>query len=175
MTTTGFVNADVNLWTPLTAMTLVALMFVGGSAGSTSGSIKVVRHLLIGKTLRRDVRQTLHPELVLPVRLNGVVVADRTIRAVMSFVLLYVGIFVLGSALVAIDVAAQGPDLSVLDTIGVTASTLGNVGPAFGVAGPMGSYAPFSDVSTIVLTGLMWLGRLEVIPIVVLFSRSYWR
>ena len=175
MTTTGFVNADVNLWTPLAAMTLVALMFVGGSAGSTSGSIKIVRHLLIGKSLRRDVRQTLHPELLLPVRLNGVVVADRTIRAVMSFVLLYVGIFVLGSAVVAIDVAVQGPDLSVLDTIGVTASTLGNVGPAFGVAGPMGSYAPFSDVSTIVLTGLMWLGRLEVIPIVVLFSRSYWR
>jgi trk system potassium uptake protein TrkH len=175
MTTTGFVNADINLWTSLTAMTLVALMFVGGSAGSTSGSIKVVRHLLIGKALRREVRQTLHPELVLPVRLNHVVVAERTIRALTSFVLLYVGIFVLGTALVAIDASIQGPDLSVLDTIGVSATTLGNVGPAFGIAGPRGSFAPFSDFSTIVLTGLMWLGRLEVIPIVVLFSRSYWR
>jgi trk system potassium uptake protein TrkH len=175
MTTTGFVNADINLWTSLTAMTLVALMFVGGSAGSTSGSIKVVRHLLIGKALRREVRQTLHPELVLPVRLNGVVVAERTIRALTSFVLLYVGIFVLGTALVAIDASIQGPDLNVLDTIGVAATTLGNVGPAFGIAGPMGSFAPFSDFSTIVLTGLMWLGRLEVIPILVLFSRSYWR
>ena len=150
-------------------------MFVGGSAGSTSGSIKVVRHLLMGKALRREIRQTVHPELVLPVRLNGVVVAERTIRALMAFVLLYVGIFVLGTALVAIDASIQGPDLSVRDTIGVTATTLGNVGPAFGVAGPMGSFAPFSDVATLVLTGLMWLGRLEVIPIVVLFSRSYWR
>jgi trk system potassium uptake protein len=175
MTTTGFANADFNLWTALASMTLVALMFVGGSAGSTAGSIKVVRHLLMGKALRREVRQTLHPELVLPVRLNGVVVSERTIRALMSFVLLYVGLFVLGTALLAIDTSFQGPDLSVLDAIGAAATALGNVGPAFGIAGPMGSFAPFSDVSTIVLTALMWLGRLEIIPIIVLFSRSYWR
>jgi trk system potassium uptake protein TrkH len=175
MTTTGFANADFNLWTALAAMTLVALMFVGGSAGSTASSIKVVRHLLMGKSLRREVRQTLHPELVLPVRLNGIVVSERTIRALMAFVLLYVGIFVLGTALIAVDASLEGPDLSVLDAIGVTATTLGNVGPAFGIAGPMGSFAPFSDFSTIVLTGVMWLGRLEIIPIVVLFSRSYWR
>jgi trk/ktr system potassium uptake protein len=175
MTTTGFANADFNLWTTLAAMTLVALMFVGGSAGSTAGSIKVVRHLLMGKALRREVRQTLHPELVLPVRLNGVVVSERTIRALMSFVLLYVGLFVLGTALLAIDTSFQGPNLSVIDAIGAAATALGNVGPAFGVAGPMGSFAPFSDVSTVVLTGLMWLGRLEIIPIVVLFSHSYWR
>jgi len=175
MTTTGFANADFSLWTALAAMTLVALMFVGGSAGSTASSIKVVRHLLMGKSLRREVRQTLHPELVLPVRLNGIVVSERTIRALMAFVLLYVGIFVLGTAAIAVDASLEGPDLSVLDAIGVTATTLGNVGPAFGVAGPMGSFAPFSDFSTIVLTGVMWLGRLEIIPIVVLFSRSYWR
>jgi trk/ktr system potassium uptake protein len=175
MTTTGFANADFSLWTSLTAMTLVALMFIGGSAGSTSGSIKVVRHLLMGKSLRREVRQTVHPELVLPVRLNGVVVHERTIRALMSFVLLYMGIFVAGAALIAIDASIQGPELSFRDTIGVAATALGNVGPAFGPAGPMGSFAPFSDVSTIVLVGLMWLGRLEVVPIVVLFTRSYWR
>jgi trk system potassium uptake protein TrkH len=175
MTTTGFANADFNLWSSLTAMTLVALMFIGGSAGSTSGSIKVVRHLLMGKSLRREVRQTVHPELVLPVRLNGVVVHERTIRALMSFVLLYMGIFVVGTALIAIDTSIQGPELSVRDAIGVTATALGNVGPAFGPAGPMGSFAPFSDASTIVLVGLMWLGRLEVVPIVVLFTRSYWR
>jgi trk system potassium uptake protein TrkH len=175
MTTTGFANTDFNLWTSLALMTLVGLMFVGGSAGSTSGSVKVVRHLLLGKSLRREMRQTVHPELVLPVRLNGVVVDERTLRALMAFVLLYVGIFILGTAGVAVDASIQGPDLSVIDAIGLSATALGNVGPAFGVAGPMGSFAPLSDVSTVVLTGLMWLGRLEVIPIVVLLSRSYWR
>ena len=73
-------------------------MFVGGSAGSTTGSVKVVRHLLLGKILRREIDQTLHPEIVLPVRLNRTVVDERTLRAVSSFILLYIGIFVVGAA-----------------------------------------------------------------------------
>ncbi len=175
MTTTGFATADFAVWPALTAMTLIGLMFVGGSAGSTSGSVKVVRHLLLGKVLRREIDQTLHPELVAPVRLNRSVVDERTLRAVMSFVLLYIGIFILGVLLLAADAARVGLELSVLEAIAAAATTLGNVGPAFGFAGPFGSFEPFSDFSTIVMTGLMWLGRLEVIPIVVLFSRHYWR
>ena len=175
MTTTGFATVDFALWPPLAAMTLVALMFVGGSAGSTSGSIKVVRHLLLGKILRRELDQTVHPEVVAPVRLNRAVVDERTLRAVSSFILLYVGIFVVGAGALAIDAARVGLELSVLEAVSAAATTLGNVGPAFGFAGPVGSFEPFSDVSTIVMTLLMWLGRLEVIPIVVLASRHYWR
>ena len=98
MTTTGFSVADYNTWPALALMTIVGLMFVGGSAGSTTGSVKVVRHLLLGKILRREIDQTLHPEIVLPVRLNRTVVEERTLRAVSSFILLYIGIFVIGAA-----------------------------------------------------------------------------
>jgi trk system potassium uptake protein TrkH len=175
MTTTGFSVEDYNTWPALAMMTLVGLMFVGGSAGSTTGSVKVVRHLLLGKILRREIDQTLHPEIVLPVRLNRTVVEERTLRAVSSFILLYIGIFVLGAATLAIDAARVGLELSPFDAVSVSASMLSNVGPAFGIGGPLGSFEPFSDFSTLVMTGLMWLGRLEVIPIVVLLSRHYWR
>jgi trk system potassium uptake protein len=178
MTTTGYASTDFNEWlavAPLAAMALVALMFAGGSAGSTSGSIKVVRHVLIGKILRRELDQTVHPEVIAPIRLNGGVVDERTLRAVISFVLLYVGIFVVGALLLLADSARAGVDLSPFEAIAASATTLGNVGPAFGFAGPMGSFEPFSDVSTGIMIALMWLGRLEIIPIVVLFARSYWR
>ena len=175
MTTTGFSVADYNTWPALAMMTIVGLMFVGGSAGSTTGSVKVVRHLLLGKILRREIDQTLHPEIVLPVRLNRSVVDERTLRAVSSFILLYIGIFIVGAAALAIDAARTGLELSPFDAVSVSASMLANVGPAFGVGGPLGSFEPFSDLSKIVMIGLMWLGRLEIVPIVVLLSRHYWR
>jgi trk system potassium uptake protein TrkH len=175
MTTTGFASADFVTWPALAIMALIGLMFIGGSAGSTSGSIKVVRHVLVGKTLRREVVQTVHPELVQPIRLNGVVVEERTLRAITPFVLLYVGAFVAGASLLAIDAAITGTELGIVGAIAASATTLGNVGPALGFAGPMGSFEPFGDFSTIVMTALMWLGRLEIIPIAVLFTRRYWR
>ena len=175
MTTTGFSVADYNSWPPLALMTIIGLMFVGGSAGSTTGSVKVVRHLLLGKILRREIDQTMHPEVVLPVRLNRRVVDERTLRAVSSFILLYIGIFIVGALGLAIDAARTGLELSTIDAVSVSASMLSNVGPAFGIGGPLGSFEPFSDFSTIVMIGLMWLGRLEIVPIVVLLSRHYWR
>jgi trk system potassium uptake protein TrkH len=174
-TTTGFATMDYALWPALTVMTLIGLMFLGGSAGSTSGSVKVVRHLLLGKVLRREVDQTLHPELVAPVRLNRSPVDERTLRAVTSFILLYIGIFIVGALVLAADAARVGLDLSVLEAIAASATTLGNVGPGVGFAGPVGSFEPFSDLSKLVMVGLMWLGRLEIIPVVVLLSRHYWK
>ncbi len=175
MTGTGYATADFADWTTLTLMVLVLLMFIGGSAGSTTGSVKVLRHLLLGKVLRREFRQTLSPELVVPVRLNGKIVDEQTLRAVTSFILLYLGLFIAGTAVIGIDSALQGPDLTPVDVISAAAATLGNVGPATGPIGPMASYEPFSDVSTVVMSGLMWLGRIEVIPVIVLLTRRYWR
>ena len=175
MTTTGYSSTDFAVWPTLAVMTLIGLMFVGGSAGSTTGSVKVVRHVLLGKILRRELDQTVHPEIVIPVRLNRRVVDERTLRAVSSFILLYIGIFVVAAALLAIDASRTGLDLRVLDAVGVAAAMLGNVGPSFGIAGPLGSLEPFSDPSTALMIALMWLGRLEVIPIVVLLTRHYWR
>jgi len=175
MTTTGYSNADYVSWGPLALMTIAGLMFVGASAGSTSGSVKVVRHLLLGKLLRREIDQTVHPELVQPIRLNRKVVDERTLRAGSVFILLYIGIFIAGALLLMLDAARVGLDLTVLEAIGAAASALGNIGPAFGFAGPLGSYEPFSDASMGLLALLMLLGRLEVIPIVVLLTRRYWR
>ena len=176
MTTTGYASANSNEWTLIAAVAIVALMFAGGSAGSTSGSVKVVRHLLLGRILRRELDQTVHPEVVSRVRLNGTPIDERTLRAVAVFVLLYVGIFAVGALLLVLDGARFDLEsFRLLDAVAASAATLGNVGPSFGVAGPMGSYEPFSDVSKVVMIALMWLGRLEILPIVVLFTRNYWR
>jgi trk system potassium uptake protein TrkH len=150
-------------------------MFAGGSAGSTAGSVKVVRHLLIGRILRRELDQTVHPELVVPIRLNQTIVDERTLRAVLAFVLLYVGLFALGTLALMVDAARVDLDLRMLDAVAASASMIGNVGPAFGFAGPMGSFEPFSDVSMGIMIVLMWLGRLEIIPVAVLLTRAYWR
>ena len=175
VTTTGMANADFALWPSLLMLALFALMFVGGSAGSTGGSIKVVRHLLLGKVLRREVDQTLSPEVVMPIRLNGTPVDERTVRAVAAFILLYVGFWAVGAAVIAIESAISGPTLGTLDAMGASATSLGNVGPGFGIAGPYGSFADYGEASKLTMIGLMWLGRLEIIPVVVLLTRHYWR
>ncbi|HXG77637.1 MAG TPA: TrkH family potassium uptake protein [Gaiellaceae bacterium] len=175
VTTTGFASADFALWPALLLLSIFALMFVGGSAGSTGGSIKVVRHLLLGKVLRRELDQTVSPEVVLPIRLNGAPVDERTLRAVAAFILLYVGIWAVGSAVLAIDSALTGAGLGTLDALATSATALGNVGPGLGVTGPMGTFAGLGEVSKLTLIGLMWAGRLEIVPVVVLLTRHYWR
>ncbi len=175
MTTTGLASADFNVWGLFAAVVLVALMLCGGSAGSTAGSVKVIRHLLLGRILRRELDLTIHPELVSRVRYNGRPVDGQILRAIQSFVVLYVGLFALGTFLLVADAARVDLDLRLIDAVAAAATTLGNVGPAFGFAGPMGSFEPFSDVSTGVMIVLMWAGRLEIIPVVVLLTRSYWR
>ncbi|HUG64597.1 MAG TPA: TrkH family potassium uptake protein [Gaiellaceae bacterium] len=176
MTSTGYATTDFALWPILPILTLFALMFVGGSAGSTSGGIKIVRHLLLGKILRREIDQTLSAELVMPVRLNRTPVDEKTLRAVAAFVLLYIGLWVVGAAVIAVEVAAfTNVELSAFEPLAISASAIGNVGPAFGVTGPMGSYAPLGDASKITMIVLMWAGRLEILPVVVLLTRHYWR
>lgn len=175
MSTTGMASTDFALWPAALLLTLFALMFVGGSAGSTGGSIKVVRHLLIGKILRREIDQTVSPELVMPIRLNGTPVNERTLRAIAAFVLLYVGLWAIGAGIIAIDSAITNAGLGTLDALAASATAIGNVGPGFGVTGPLASFAPVGDVSKITMIGLMWVGRLEIIPVVVLVTRHYWR
>jgi trk system potassium uptake protein len=175
LTTTGMASADFAVWPAVCLLTLFALMFVGGSAGSTAGSIKVIRHLLLGKILRRELSQTVSPEVVMPIRLNGAPVDERTLRAIAAFVLLYIGAWVVGGAVIAIDSAIVDAGLGPLDSLGASATALGNVGPGFGVTGPFGSFAPVGDPAKLTMIALMFLGRLEIIPVVVLLTRHYWR
>ena len=175
MTTTGMASTDFALWPPLLLLALFALMFVGGSAGSTGGSIKIVRHLLLGKFLRREVDQTLSPEFVMPIRLNGSPVDERAVRAIAAFILLYVGIWAVGASVIAVDAAIAGVPLGMLDSLTASATALGNVGPGLGIAGPFGSVADYGWVSKLTMIVLMWVGRLEIVPVVVIATRHYWR
>lgn len=175
LTTTGFATADYTEWTALAAVLLIGVMFVGGSAGSTSGSVKVVRHLLVFRILRRELDQTVHPEVVSPIRLNDASADERTLRAVVAFVLLYATVFLAGVLVLSVDASLAGLALGPFDAVAAAATTLGNVGPAFGFAGPAGSFAAFNDLSKLVMIALMWLGRLELVTVLVLLTRRYWR
>ena len=175
MTTTGFASTDFNQWTPLTALVLVGVTLIGASAGSTSGSIKLVRHLVIAKMLRREIDQTLHPGVVVPLRAEGAVIDERALRAVIVFVFLYLGVCAAGAMAILLDSELQGVSLTAFEAIADAAAILGGAGSGIGFAGPMGSFEPFSNVSTVVLTALMYLGRLEIIPVLVLFTASHWR
>ena len=111
MTTTGFASADFNEWSALTALVLFGVTLLSASAGSTSGSIKLVRHVVIAKMLRREIRYTLHPELVAPLRLNGTVIDERTLRAIIVFLFLYLGVCAAGAVAILIDSSLQGLSL----------------------------------------------------------------
>jgi trk system potassium uptake protein TrkH len=169
MTTTGFASVDFQLWSDQARIVLLLLMFVGGCAGSASGGPKVVRHLLMARLTLRELRRTLHPRAILPVKLGGRVVPEDTLRDIQVFVLFYLLTFAVGTAMVV----GFGADL----ITGITASIacLGNIGPGFGEVGPMASFAPLHPVSKIVLTLEMWIGRLEVITVLVFFRLEPWR
>ena len=168
-TTTGFASQDFQLWNDQARMVLFLLMFVGGCAGSAAGGPKVVRHLLMARLTARELRRTLHPRAVLPVKLGGRVVPESTLRDIQVFMLFYLLCFAVGAAVVV----ALGADL----ITGITASIacLGNIGPGFDGVGPMANFASLHPVSKVVLTLSMWVGRLEVLTVLVFVRMEAWR
>jgi trk system potassium uptake protein len=175
MTTTGLATLDWTKLGPLVTVTLLLLMFVGASSGSTTGSIKVVRHLMAFRLVRRELEHAVHPEVVIPVRISGVLIDEAALRSVVMFIALYLAVFALGALSLVLDARRVGGQLGAFEALGAAASCLGNVGPAFGSAGPFGSYAGFTDLSKVMLSALMLFGRVEIVPIAVLFTRSFWR
>ncbi|WP_243095299.1 TrkH family potassium uptake protein [Thermus thalpophilus] len=169
LTTTGFASVDFAQWAVPAQALLVFLMFIGGSAGSGAGGIKVVRWLLLFGLLRREVTRTLHPQAVLPLRLGERVVSEEALRQVAVFVFLYTVLFGLGTLALAL---LEG-DFVVAFT--ASAQAIGNIGPGLGPVGPMGSYAELSPFSKLVLIFQMWAGRIEILPVVLLFSPELWR
>lgn len=169
VTTTGFASDDFETWSAQAKMVLFLLMFVGGCAGSAAGGPKVVRHVLMARFTLRELKRTLHPRAVLPVKLGGRVVPEHILRDVQVFMLFYLLTFAVGGAVVVF----LGADLMT----GITASIacLGNIGPGFDAVGPMASFEPLHPVSKIVLTLEMWIGRLEVLTVLVLFRFEAWR
>ena len=169
ITTTGYASADFQLWNDQAKAILLGLMFVGGCAGSAGGGPKVVRHVLLAKYTIQELRRTLHPRAVLPVKLGGRVVPPHIMMGVVVFFLFYILTFALCTAVVVL----LGADL--VTGISATAACIGNVGPGFNAVGPMANFADLHPLSRIVLTLAMWIGRLEVITVLVILRPEAWR
>jgi trk system potassium uptake protein TrkH len=168
ITTTGFVTADYTGWAPLITVVFFMFMFIGASAGSTAGGVKVVRHIILLKNSVMELRRQIHPSAVLPVRLNKKAVASEITFNVMAFMIIYFMIFALG----AIFISSMGYDFNT--TLGAVATCLGNIGPGFGQVGPVDNFAFISIPGKWVLSLLMLLGRLELFTVLILFTPYYW-
>ncbi len=169
VTTTGYVSADYTLWGPGTTIIFFGLLFVGASAGSTSGGIKLVRHWVFLKNTILEFRRLLHPRAVLPIKLNGVSISPKIMSHILVFLLLYLALFILGSFAVSI----MGLDFETATSSVATA--LGNVGPGIGKIGPTDNFAWLPNNVKITLSFLMLLGRLELFTILVLFTPYFWK
>lgn len=175
VTTTGYASIDFNTWGESAQAILLMSMFFGGSAGSAAGSIKIIRWYVIWKSMSRELFTAVHPEAIRPIRFAGGVIDDRAIRSLVLFTMLFFVIFAFSTALIFLDGLRTGLDLSTLEAMSVAIATLGNVGPGFGIIGPMDSYQPFSDATKLYLVLLMWLGRLEIISVLVILTPAYWK
>ena len=175
VTTTGYASVDFELWSAPAKQVLLVCMFLGGMAGSTTCSIKMVRWLVITKAFRRDLFVAIRPESIRPVRLSGNVVEEETIRDIYAYTLVSLIFFVLGSVFIVVNSARVGHPVTELEALGTSASTFFNIGPAFGQAGPFGTYETFPRTSKLFMTLLMWVGRIEIIPVLVMLRASFWR
>lgn len=174
LNSTGYATSDFAQWDATSQAVLLFAMFVGGSAGSTGGGVKVVRWLVVFKSLRRQLFTTAHPEAVRPVRLGGQVIDEDVISAIYGFTLLYLLVFGVASILIMLDATRIGLELTLLEAVSASLATLGNIGPGFGFLGPFGSYREFPITSKLLMFFLMWLGRLEIIPVFVIFTGPFW-
>jgi trk system potassium uptake protein TrkH len=169
ITTTGFVTDDYTRYSNGVTIVFFMLLFVGACAGSTSGGIKVIRHLIFVKNAYLELKRMAHPRAVVPLKINGETVRGKIITHIMNFLLIYLMVFVLGSFALALD----GYDM--LTSFGAAATALGNVGPGIGRIGPIDNFAFFSPFAKVLLSVLMLLGRLELFTVLVLFSPFFWR
>ena len=169
MTTTGFATTDFDLWPAFSKGLLMLLMIVGACAGSTGGGLKCARALLLLKSLRRNIRQVLHPRKVQVVQVNGKVVSETVLDNANAYLAAYVVIIIVCYLVVSLDGFSIGTNLTAV------LSCFNNIGPGLEAVGPTCNFSAFSDLSKITLSLAMLAGRLEIFPILVLFSRSTWR
>ena len=168
MTTTGYASVDFEQWPAFSKAVLFALMFVGACAGSTAGGLKVSRVLLLLKSIRRTVRKALHPRRVQSVRMDGHVIDEETSNNVNAYLAVYCVILLLSFVVISVDGYSIGTNISAV------AACFNNVGPGFELVGATGNYGHYSDFSKLVLSADMLLGRLEIFPLLVLFSPDTW-
>jgi len=169
ITTTGFVTADYTSWTPLLLLLFFGMMFLGGSAGSTSGGFKIMRHLLIIKNGVLQFRKILHPHAIIPLRYNTSSVSNEITYNILGFFIVYMLSFIIGTLVFALF----GLDFE--SALGVSASSLGNVGPSIGSYGPMNTFSELPLLAKWWSSFLMLLGRLELFTVLIIFTPYFWR
>jgi trk system potassium uptake protein TrkH len=169
ITCTGFASADFILW-PTAGLTLIFLMmFSGGSTGSTSGGIKIARHLIVLKNIKSVFVRLIHPKTITTVKLNGKILNEKTNISIISFIVLYIFLFIIGTMILT----ANGSDP--VTSASSVATCMANIGPGLGNVGPMSNYSDIPEISKVVLSLLMIIGRLEIMTVFVLFGRSFWK
>ena len=169
MTTTGFATADFTLWPAFSKSILIIVMLIGASAGSTGGGLKVSRVIIFFKCAAAELGRMLNPRRTVSIRVNGKAIATSTVHNTLVFISLYFLLTFVITALVSLD----GYDFET--TFASVVSCMSNVGPGLGPAGPMGSFAIYSDLSKVLLSFAMLAGRLEIFPMLLLFSPDTWR
>ena len=174
LNSTGYATSDFAQWSELTQLLLLSVMFIGGSAGSTGGGIKIIRWLIMLKAAKRQLSKTVYPDIVEPVTLGGRVIDEDIVIGIFAFTFFYLLIFATSAIVIEIDANRIGLHLTTIEALSASIATIGNIGPGFGLLGPFGSYLAFPSTSKLLMIVLMWLGRLEVIPVLVLFTRSFW-
>ena len=169
MTTTGFATIDYGTWSHFAISIIFIAMLVGGNAGSTAGGVKVVRHVIVFKTLFAEFKKIIHPNGVISVFLDGVKQKERILTTVFGFFILYM----ITTAIVTIYIYARGFDA--MSSISAAFAIVGNVGPGFSLVGPADNFSFFNDFDKIFLSIAMIIGRLECYTVFILFSSSFWK
>ena len=169
VTTTGFVTHDYTSWTSFVTVVFFLLMFAGGSAGSTAGGVKLVRHILLIKNSIQELKRILHPSAIIPVRFNGKAVNRDITFNVLAFIMIYILVMCFG----AIAVSSFGNDFNT--SLGAVATTLGNIGPGIGDVGPVDNFAHLPGGVKWILSFLMLVGRLELFTVLILFTPYFWK
>jgi trk system potassium uptake protein TrkH len=169
ITTTGYVTADYVLWPPAAIILIFILLFAGANTGSSTSSIKMARHLIVLKNIRNIFTRLIHSNVIIQIKLNGKPVSDKANISVISFVILYLFIFLAGTFVITMT------GLDPVTSASGVAATLGNVGPALGSLGPVCNYAHLPDFTKFIFILLMIVGRLEIIAVFALFTKSFWK
>lgn len=169
ITTTGFVTADYMVWPESTWFLLLLFFFTGGMIGSTAGGAKFTRHFVLFKNLRSEIKRFIHPNAIIPIRLNNKIIPDEIIRNFFIVFIAYMLFFCLGTLTLSFYID------SFIEASSVSVSCLGAIGPAFGEFGPVGNYSSLHDGGKWIASILMIVGRLEVLPVIMLLHYSFWR
>lgn len=170
ISTTGFATSDYNLWHPSAQILIFLLFFIGGSSGSTSGGIKVIRHIIMFKQAVINIKSLVHPKGVFTMRINNNPISNKVVITVMGFIIVYFTTLFIGAFIVALS-----GQLTAFESISAMLGALGTVGPGFGAVGPAANYGFLPDFAKITLFVSMIIGRLELFTVLIILSPWFWK